>query len=447
VRRTRRQFLRDLGIGAGVGLGAASLPLLRSGTSKAAGEFPQRFVVFFTPNGTIRENWTPSGGETDFTLSTILEPLAAFRDQLIVLDGLDMKPNTGPGDGHQMGMGHMLTGVELLPGDTMGGCDSCPPVSWANGISIDQAIANQIGEGTRFRSLELGVRVGGSANVWTRMCYRAASEPLPPDSDPYSVFERVFGELDADPFGLERRRELRRSVVDFVNDDFTRIRSRLGGSDLERFQSHVEGVAEIERRLTTSGTLGAACEAPMMGERLDVRATDNYPTIGQLQMDQLAMALACDLTRVGSIQWTNSVGQVAFPWLGIPEQHHDLSHEGDSNTAVIDKLTRINRWYSEQLAYLLDKLAAIPEGEGTLLDNTCVMWINELGRGNSHTRNNIPIVLAGGAGGALRTGRSLSFADKSHCDLLTTLGQAYGLGVTSFGDPRHNSGAMTGLLA
>ena len=447
MKRTRRQFLRDLGIGAGVGLGAASVPLLRAEPTKAAGEFPTRFVVFFSPNGTIRENWRPSGGESDFTLSRILEPLAAHRDKLIILDGIDMKPNTGPGDGHQMGMGHMLTGVELLPGDTMGGCDSCPPVSWSSGISIDQAIANHIGSETRFRSVELGVNVSNNSNVWTRMSYRGASEPLPPDSDPYQVFERLFGELDADPFGLERRRALRQSVVDFANTDFERIRSRLGRADLDRFQSHIEGVAEIERRLSTSGGLGAACEAPMIGDRMDPRATDNYPLVGQLQMDMLSMAFACDLTRVGSIQWTQSVGQASYPWLGFTDRHHDLSHEGDSNTSALEKITNINRWYSEQLAYLCDRLDAIPEGDGTLLDNTCILWINELGRGNSHTRNDIPMVLAGGAGGYLRTGRFLSYDRKSHCDLLTTLGQAFGLDIGSFGDPAHNTGPMTELVA
>ena len=399
----RREFLRNLGIGAGVGLGAMSLPFLRAGSSSAADGFPQRFVVFFSPNGSIRENWRPSGGETDFTLSTILEPLAPHRNDLLILDGIDMRSTReGPGDGHQKGMGHMLTGDVLLPGDTGGGCDSCPPVSWASNISIDQHIANLVGDGTRFRSIELGAKNGGNANVWTRMSYRGASEPLPPDDDPYNVFERVFGDLDADPFGLERR-------------------------------------------LETAGSLGAACEAPTMGARIDHDATENYPQVLQLQMDQAVMAMACDLTRVVSLQWSNSVGQVASPWLGIDDRHHDLSHEGDSNTSAIDKLTRINRWYAEQFAYLLDKLKSIPEGDGTMLDNTCVLWCNELGRGNSHTRNDLPIVMAGSAGGYFRTGRYLSYDEKAHNDLLLTLAHAYGSDRSTFGMAEYNTGPMTEL--
>lgn len=442
MKRTRRQFLRDMGIGAGVGLGTMSLPLLGARSSSAA-EYPKRFVVWFTPNGSIRENWRPTGGETDFALSTILEPLAPHRDHLLVLDGIDMRSTSeGPGDGHQKGMGHMLTGVELLPGDTGGGCDSCPPVSWASGISIDQLIANHIGEGTRFRSLELGVKVSSNSNVWTRMCYRGASEPLPPENSPYDLFERVFGEIDADPFGLERRRALRQSVVDFANEDFQRIRARLSASDLERFESHVEGVREVERRLESAGALGAACEAPLLGDRLDATATENVPTIGQLQMDQAVMAMACDLTRVVSIQWTQSVGNLSFPWLGMSDRHHDLSHEGDGNSSAIDKLTRINRWYTEQFAYLLEKMKSIPEGEGTMLDNTCIVWVNELGRGNSHSRNDLPILMAGSAGGYFRTGRYLSYDSRPHNDLLTTLAQAYDVPVESFGDPDHNTGPM-----
>jgi hypothetical protein len=441
---TRRGFLRAAGLGAG----ALSLPLLGAGRSRAAGEFPLRFLVVFTANGTIPENWRPGGGETDFTLGRILEPLARHREKLLILDGMDMRSATsGPGDGHQQGMGHFLTGVELLPGDTMGGCDSCAPVSWASGISIDQHIASFIGPDTRFRSLELGVKTSDNANVWTRMCYRAASEPLPPEPNPYAVFDRVFGDFDTSRFDTEKRDYLRRQVVDFVYEDFAAVRGRLGADDRRRLESHVQGMDEIARRLDNPTELGAACVAPDLGARLDHRRDENYPAVGELQMRQAAMALACDLTRVVSLQWSNSVSGQRMPWLGIGEGHHDLSHEGDGNTDAKTKLTEINRWYAEQLAFLLDRLDEIPEGDGTLLDNTIVLWGNELGVGNSHTRNNIPIVMAGSGGGALRTGRALRYDVRPHNDLYATLQQVYGIDQSTFGDPRFNTGTMPELLS
>jgi hypothetical protein len=154
------------------------------------------------------------------------------------------------------------------------------------------------------------------------------------------------------------------------------------------------------------------------------------------------MALACDLTRVGSIMWTNSVGNITYPWLGINDRHHDLSHEPDSNADAQEKLVRINTWYAEQLAYLLSRLSAVPEGDGTLLDNTLVVWGNELGRGNSHTRDDIPFLLAGKAGGSVRTGQYLKFDKRPHNDLLTSMCRAVGLDNQSFGDARFNTGPI-----
>jgi hypothetical protein len=442
---TRRGFVRSV---AAAGAGAAALPLLTSGgkTASAANGFPNRFIVFFSPNGSIPNEWRPDGGETDFTMRRILAPLEPYREHLLILDGLDMRStSSGPGDGHQKGMGHMLTGRELLPGDTGGGCDSCAPVSWASGISVDQEIANQIAGDTAFRSLELGVRNGNSSNVWTRMCYRGASEPLPPEDDPYAVFERVFGELTGDPFGLERRRAMRQSVVDYLNQDYSDLQSRVSREDALRMEQHIEGIRDIERRLT-SGTLGASCVAPELGSRIDIGDIDNMPAVGRMQMDMATMALACDLTRVVSLQWTKSVGGAASPWLGISDGHHSLSHEGDGNTDAVEKLVQINTWYAEQFGYLLQQLQSIPEGDGTLLDNTCVIWVNELGKGNSHTRNDLPIVMAGSAGGYFRTGRCLRYDDTPHNDLLVTLTNAYGVEQETFGDPRFCNGPLTELL-
>lgn len=439
---SRRHFLQTLGVGA---LGLSCLNTSR--TLAQNKPLPKRFVLFFSPNGTIPEAWGTDGSETDFTFRRILEPLEPYRSKVCVLEGLDMKStDVGPGDGHQKGMGHLFTGVELLPGDVKGGCDSCPPASFASGPSVDQVIARQIGKDTRLSSLELGLSVGGGEDAWTRMIYRDRGQPLPPEQDPVQVFERVFAGLEQDPFGVERRKALKKSVLDFVYKDFASLSSRLSRVDQQKLDLHQTTLREIERRLESAGNLGASCTIPGQPQNLDFRSSANADTVGHLHMDLMAMALACDITRVGSMQWTRSVGQLSFPFIGINDRHHDLSHEGDGNADAKEKLIEINRWYAEQLAYFLGRLAAIPEGDGTVLDNTLVLWGNELGKGNSHTPRDIPFVLAGGAGGALRTGRALRFTDRPHNDLLTTVCQAMGLEQTSFGDARFNTGALSELL-
>jgi len=443
VSGSRRSFMHTMGVGA---LGLSCLSTSKLLAQKAA--LPKRFVLFFSPNGTIPDAWGTSGTETDFTFKRILEPLEPFRSKVCVLEGLDMKStDAGPGDGHQKGMGHLFTGVELLPGNVKGGCDSCPPASFASGLSVDQEIANSIGKDTRFSSLELGLCVGGGENAWTRMVYRGSGQPLPPEQSPVQLFERVFAGLGQDPFGVARRQALKKSVLDFVHKDFAGLRNRMSGDDKKKLELHEDTLREIERRLSSGATLGASCTVPGQPAGSNFGSSENADTTGKLQMDLLAMALACDLTRVGSMQWTNSVGQLSFPFLQINDRHHDLSHEGDGNADAKEKLIEINRWYTEQLAYFLGKLNAIPEGDGTVLDNTLVLWGNELGKGNSHTSRDIPFVLAGGAGGALRMGRALKFADRPHNDLLATMCQAMGVNRTSFGDARYNTGLLTELLA
>ncbi|MCA9581496.1 MAG: DUF1552 domain-containing protein, partial [Myxococcales bacterium] len=256
----RRAFL------GGVGAGALALPFLHTLRAGAADIFPKRFVVFFTPNGTIRNEWVPTGGETDFKLKRILQPLEEFREHLLILEGVDMKSGySGPGDGHQKGMGTMLTGAELLPGD-VGGGDSSPPVSWASSISIDQYIANNISADRPYRSIELGVHTKDYANIWTRMIYAGPSQPLPPEANPYQAFDKLFGDLDVGAEELEKRKALRRSVLDSVKGDFASIQKRLGVADRHRMQSHMDGVREIEKRLESAGV---TCAAPTMTGDVD----------------------------------------------------------------------------------------------------------------------------------------------------------------------------------
>ena len=439
MRHSRRNFLR----GAAAGAAVLTLPFLRSMKARGAtGEFPKRLIVMFSANGTIHENWAPTGTETDFQLSTILSPLADFKDKLLILDGVDMASTaSGPGDGHQKGMGHMLTATDLMPGPFEGGGNS-GTAGWAGGISIDQKIAQHLG----VESLDLGVQVNGK-NVWTRMSYDGADKPRDPRVDPYGVDDDIFGNLTADPAELAKQRALRKSAIDFVKDDIAKLEARMPAADKPKLEAHLDAVRSVEKKLDPKGQLGGYCAPVTLGDKIDPTAAKNYPMVGELMMDLLVMAMACDTTRVAGLQWSKSVSGVLMDWLGVDVGHHELSHKGDSDSDAISKITKINTWYAKQLAYLLGKLDAIPEGEGTLLDNTVVLWCNELGRGNSHTRKKIPWVLAGSAGGHFKTGRYLQFEDGTpHNKLHVSLQNAFGIDSDSFGNTQFGTGPLPGLV-
>ena len=437
----RRALLRGAG---GIAL---SLPFLDAMSGPAsANTFPKRFIVFFTGLGTVKHAWAPSGTESDFQLSEILSPLAPHKDKLLVLEGLDMESAYhGPGDPHQQGIGHALTGTELQEGDLFPyACNPNAKVGWGGGISLDQLLADQLGQTTRFPSLEFGVQVQ-NANVSSRISYRGPGQPVPPEDDPRAAFERIFTDLATDPESLARRRAHRRRVLDLVMDDYGDLRGKLGGGDREKLENHLEAIAEIERRLDAPGVIGGACAVPTLGEPVEPFVNDNYPALGRLQMDLMVMAMACDLTRVASIQWASTQAGKVFTWLGSNETHHQLSHSSPSDAAREEHLISIGQWHSEQLAYLMGKLAAVPEGTGTMLDNTLILWCTDIAVGQTHARRDMPYVLAGGAGGALETGRYLRYQGNFHNDLLVAIANAMDVGITTFGNPAYCTGKLPGL--
>jgi hypothetical protein len=443
---SRRALLRGA---AGVAIG---LPFLEAMSPRASADtFPKRFLVFFTANGTVEGNWLPMGNGNAFSLGSILQPLDSIKDKLLILSGFDNKVALeSPGDGHQTGMGCMLTASKLNVGTLFceGTCDTPKYVDWSSGISIDQYVAQKVGQATKFPSVEFGVQVE-DASVWSRMSYLGDSQPVPPQDDPKKNFDRLFGSLSADPFGQKKQHDGRKSVLDFVDDDLTRLNARLGSADKKKLDAHLDAIRAIEKSLDKPGAvLGGSCAVPTYGDPGDIYKNANFPAVGKAQMDLIAMAIACDLTRVASLQWDTAVSNVQFSWLGITGQnsgHHDMSHFPDDDQTTQANLTKINTWYAEQFAYLCQKLDAVPEGNGTMLDNTVILWCNELGKGNAHTRSNMHWLLAGGAGGYFKTGRFLQFNGDSHSNLLVSIANAMGIQTNSFGDPAYCTGPMAGL--
>jgi hypothetical protein len=449
----RRTLLRGLG---GLAIGLPLLDVMRGSPARAGGlERPKRFIVMYTPNGTIAKNFWPINvnSETDFELSPILAPLAGHKDDLLIVGGVDMlsamAPNVdgkSPGDAHQKGTGGCLTGTELLPGNFIGGGGNL--AGWAGGISVDQKIAQHIAQDTPYTSLELGVAVQ-AANVSGRISYRGPGQPLPPENSPYVAYQRLFGDSLGDPRDVEQRLARRQSVLDVVADDYQTLRGRLGGEDREKLHNHLLSIDAIRERLDTAVVkFEGTCQPLELGPVLDVNKIESMPIVGALQMDLLAMAFACDITRVATLMWTHSTSSAVLSFIdpAITEGHHAIAHKGDEDKIKVQHNTLINTWYASQLASLIDRLKAIPEGDGTVFDNTVILWTNEQSRGNNHDRRDLPYVLAGSAGGFFNTGRYVEFpSDTAHNRLLVSLLNSMDIEADEFGNPVYGTGPLSGL--
>jgi hypothetical protein len=433
---SRREFLHNLGIGA------AALPFVLNLTSLGlANAQPRRkrLVVMFSPNGVVPKNFWPDEEGENFTLKESLKPLEAWKNRTLVLHGVCDKVR-GDGDAHMRGIGCLLTGTELFPGNIQGGSDT--PAGWSKGISIDQEIKNHLQSRpetrTRFGSLEFGVMVPDRADTWTRMSYAGANKPLAPIDDPYQMFSKLYGR--------QKDQESLRSVLDDLQEDLNKVSRLVSAEDRRLLEEHTTFVRELEQELKPSGAAEIAHAVPQLepGVKED---NDNIPRISKLQIELMVSSFAADFARVATLQYTNSVGGARMRWLGVDEGHHELSHEPDSNEAVQEKLTRINHWYCEQMAYLTQRLAETPEpgGNGSLLDNTLIVWTNELGKGNSHTLDNIPFVLVGN-GLDFRMGRSLKYNKVPHNRLLLSLAHGMGHHLDKFGNPNFcGDGPLTDL--
>ncbi len=423
-RLNRREFVRSIGASAAVLPWITNLPSLCWASQSTR---KQRLVIVFSPNGVVPDRFWPREEGDNFTIPPILEPLAPWKDRMLILRGVCDKIR-GDGDNHMRGMGCLLTGIELFPGNIQGG--SHTPAGWASGISIDQEIKNFLQSRpetrTRFGSLEFGVLVPDRADTWTRMVYAGPNQPIAPIDDPYQMLQKFYGR--------QKEQRLVRTILDDVVEDLRKVQSLVSSEDRQLLEQHMAFVRQMEEQLQAEPEQPAHA-VPELEPGVE-QENDRMPQITRMQMELLVHALQCDFARIATFQFTNSVGQARMRWLDINEGHHELSHEPDSNEVAQDKLTRINRWYCEQIAYVVGKLAETPEpgGPGTLLDNTTIIWTNELGKGNSHTLDNIPFVLVGNGFG-FRMGRSLRLPHVPHNRLHLALAHAMGHHITKFGNP------------
>lgn len=423
----RRHLLHGLGIGL---VAAPFLNLLSAPRTRAEGLAARRLIVFFSPNGTVPQHWRPEGTETDFTFpaGSILEPLTGVQDKLIVVDGLDFFG----ADNHEGGMAAMLTG-------SGGAADE------SAGLSIDQYVAGKIGQDTRFASLEFGVQTSAwGASIQTRMSYSGPGAYVSPDDDPGHVYGRLFGDFMGGDAAADALRARRQRVVDLLVDEATALRARLGTEERPKLDAHLEALAKVEKGLMG----GAGCAAPEPPAALAVGDNASFPGITTAQIDMMVTALACDMTRVASLQCSHTVSPTVPTWLDIAEGHHSLSHIDDANVAGVAQFVAAERWFAEQFAYLVQRLADTPEADmqGSMLDNSVVVWAKEMGDSRLHTCKGVPFVLAGGASGRWKTGRYLQVGGESHGKLLVSLCQAMGLETATFGNPAGGTGPLPGLV-
>ena len=434
---TRRRLLRQLGVGSGLLPFLGNLPSLAAAPARPK----QRLVIVFSPDGIVRNNFWPKqqGPFGKRELPAILRPFAPFADRLLTLKGIHNRIR-GDGDGHMRGIGCLLTGIELFPGNIQGGSDT--PAGWASGRSIDQEIRSRLQAdpktATRFGSLEFGVLVPNRADTWTRMVYAGPNKPVAPIDDPYQMFDKLYGQT--------RDRESLTSILDELQEDLATVSAALPAEDRRILEEHTALVRGFERELATHRE-EVSHAVPVLEEGI-LDQNDHMPRISRMQIELLVASLAADFTRVATLQYTNSVGQPHMKWLGIDEGQHSLSHEPNSNAAAQDKLTRINAWYAGEIAHLAKRLSETPEpgGSGSLLDQTTILWTNELGEGNSHSHEHIPWVLLGGGLG-FQTGRALEFPGVPHNRLLVSLARAMGHdSLVRFGNPDYcGDGPLEGL--
>ncbi len=422
-RLSRRTVLRGLFGGAlvSIGLPALEVFLNDSGSAFAGGDaFPKRFGIFFWGNGNLPEKWVPKGTGPDWELTEQLAPLAPVKQHVTVVSG--MKVQTGNGVPHESGPVGMFSGAPFPTGDTS--TFALP--------SIDQVIASAIGGETRYRSLEVGVQPGGHS-----YSYNGPHSNNPPETSPAAFFNRVFGAgftfpgTNATP---DPRLALRQSVLDTVKSDAKRLQDRLGSADKARLDQHLEGVRDLEKqiqKMQENPPSLAACAVPGTPEA-------DYPDIdGRPQMsarsrviaDTIAMALACDQTRVFSDWFCTPVNNLLYP--GTTSGHHQLTHDEPDpqpqvNSIVIYTIT--------ELAYLIGALANVKEGDGTLLDHTALLATADVSYGRAHSIEEYPILIAGNANGTLKEGiHYRSPASENTSKVLLTLARAMGLSLDSYG--------------
>ncbi len=423
LRLSRRTMLK--GLGAMVALPTLEAMLNSHGTAFAAGDpLPRRMATWFFGNGVVLPKWVPTATGGNWALSDALASLAKVKSYVNVVSGCEVKiPDRRA---HHTGCGALLSGYPFIELNT------ADYSSKFGGPSIDQVAADIIGK-TTFPSLQLAVTK--RATRWEGptlqyISHRGPDAPLPAETNPANLFNKLFGNYSApknDP-----KAAVRASVLDAVKEDATRLQRRLGANDRRRLDAHLTAISEVRQQLLAMPSASCTPPAAVTVTNKDVNGAEPMEAVNKAMADLLAIAWACDLTRVTSFQFSGSVGDCAYPMLGIPDNQHFITHDSGRQ----DEIHECVKFYVKNFAYLLERLQATPDGTGNLLDNSVLMMTTDVSEGWGHTLDDFPILVAGRGGGTLKyPGIHYRSTDgRSTSDVLLTVMQAAGTGVTSVGD-------------
>jgi hypothetical protein len=420
---SRRTVLRGIGATLALPLLDSMLPAFTP-VAKSAARPVHRLGVVYPPNGMIMQNWLPKDAGPLGELTPTLAPLTPFRDQLLVLSGLDCKPGPGrPGGAHAKASTRFLTDVSPPQSETL--LDA--------GISMDQIAAKELGKHTQLSSLEIGIEGGDMAGACDNgfacaynntISWSNASTPLPMQNDPRTVFERLFGDSGStDP--KIRLARLRRdsSLLDSLTEEVGDLQGSLGPSDRLKLTEYLESIRDVERRIQNAEEQSGR-ELPVMEHPVGVPAA--YEEHAKLMFDLEVLAYQADLTRIVTFMYGREQSGMTYPQIGVADAHHPISHHLSEPEKLV-KVSKINRYHVTLFAYLLDRLRSTPDGDGTLLDHMTMIYGCGIADSNSHAPFNIPVALVGGGAGRLKGGRHISYPGGTplanlHLTLLDQLG-------------------------
>ncbi len=458
VKLSRRTMLRGIGT-------AMALPLLDSmipgtvgaavsttrpvagaagvaGTAAGAALAPRRMAFLYIPQGAYMPYWMPKTEGADFELPDCLKPMAAHKKDMIVFGGLTCDKARANGDGagdHARASGAFLTGAQ--PKKTSGN-------NFATGVSADQLAAQRLGDRTRFPSLEMAIENyrgtgncdSGYACVYEHtLAWRNATTPLPTETNPRQVFNRLFAERPNDPEVLARN-ELRASILDAVLQDAKDLNRKLGGNDKQKLDQYLTGVREVEQRITRSEKLSPVVLPDDVSRPNGVPA--DLTAHIRLMCDLMVLAFQTDVTRVSTFMLAKEGSEQKYRMVGVTEGHHTLSHH-QNNPDNIAKIKLINTYHVTQLAYLIDRLKSVKEGEGTLLDNCMIAYGSGIADPNRHAHEDLPLLLVGKGGNTIKTGRYIRYPRETPLNnLWLAMLQRFGVNATKLGD---STGVLEGL--
>jgi hypothetical protein len=440
----RRTFLKGVGAGMALPLLDGMTPAF-AGPLDTAGKKPFRISTVFVPNGRIPKYWTPTTVGSDYDMTRTLKPLASFREKFTIISGLNIKAadavGNEPGGVHARPAAAFLTGIHPKPGGELG-------------MSMDQVAARELGKQTQLASLELGIDVpemaisDGSYGAYymNTISWRGPTTALPMEYNPRNVFERMFGDSDsADPAERLRRVKHERSILDSVSEGVARMMGDVGDSDRMKLNEYLEAIRDVERRIQVAEKQTEST-GDGVSDRLSMERPAGIPNTFsahcKLMFDMQVLAFQTDMTRVITFMMGREQTDRTFREIGVGDGHHPLSHHKNIPETV-EAVAKVDEFQSEMVAHYLDKMRSTSDGDGTLLDNSVILFGSGLGDGNLHLHNDVPVLLAGGAGGRLKGGSHVRFNGEPLSNLLLTIMELSQIPMDGYLDPKYSDATGT----